>query len=417
MPAQIFLKDYLYPHYGLYIISLIICFLFSYIVFHKKIRSIIDPLLIFVVTWSLANSVAVFLCLCGEVETELILYFVLTTIIIAATYYYAYPDKKDKILNCTKLGVTQSDKIIFIFVYSIFLLSTFYKYILNGIPIFNESRFEINIDNSSGILGALGRVSDACNGFIFIFAFYQFFNGTKRFAVFVLLSMIIINFLNGSKGFILVFVSWLFFYNIFFEGKTVKLKKQYLAIVLLTPVVVILTAGMAKGLDSLSYFAYRVLAYGDIYWNAYPNNTLNQIDYTSPIENMTFMLWGPFRHILEFDISGEAMTTGGALIFEKVNGFYPDAGAPNSPINIMSWVYYRWNGLFLVTITFTIEAWIFKRIGTMKRNLIGVFIQGNVLQMCFSNDVYLFFNKFFQLFLFLTIFLLLSITINLIRKK
>lgn len=93
MPAQVFLEEYLYPHYGIYIVSLIICSLFSFIVFRKKVRSILDPLLFFAICWSLANSVAVFLYFCGAVKHELIAYFIITNLIIATTYFVSYPDK------------------------------------------------------------------------------------------------------------------------------------------------------------------------------------------------------------------------------------------------------------------------------------------------------------------------------------
>lgn len=59
---------------------------------------------------------------------------------------------------------------------ALYVLTTLYSYAINGIPLFNENRFAQNIDNSSGILGLLSRLSSSVSLMVLIYTIYLFKN-------------------------------------------------------------------------------------------------------------------------------------------------------------------------------------------------------------------------------------------------
>lgn len=72
----------------------------------------------------------------------------------------------------------------------------------------------------------------------------------------------------------------------------------------LTPLLTIIIGGLSDLGSAFYYFIYRLLAGGDIYWNAYPNDIINSLDYNrSGLLNMSYMLWGPFRHLFGLEVN------------------------------------------------------------------------------------------------------------------
>jgi len=419
MTSQEFLANYFMPNYDLYILSVIICFLYSFFIFRKKVRSIIDPLLMAVVGWSFANSVAVFLILLNLVSKELVSYYLISVIIVSGAFYFFYPDRGKSMAKGKIEFDYKFNRYLFVVFLLLYLITTLYKYSINGIPLFNESRFAVNVDNASGILGMLGRLSNTCHLFNIMYCLFLINNRKRIQGATLLLILIMFSLLSGSKGFILRFCAAFFFYKVLFENKIPKIKIKYLIAVLLTPLVVIITAGLASsGLDSFIYYAYRVLAYGDIYWNAYPNNVINDVSFTSPIANMTYMFWGPFRHILGLEVSNEIMTTGGSLLFEENYGVFPDGGAPNSPITVMSWIYYRWSGILLIIIQASVIALFYKKYNHKRRTLFNAAVQGSIISTTFSfmGDIYLVFNGLFNVLLLIILYKIFCVLYNLTNK-
>ena len=402
MTSTEFLINYFFPNYSSYIISLIVCSLFSFIIFRKKIRSIIDPMLTAVIGWTFANTIAVFLIFCEVVSYQLSLYFFIATLIFAGTFYYIAPNKTKSFIKGEKVIEQEYNHFLFTILFTIYISSTLYSFSLNGIPILNESRFAINIDNSSGILGLLGRLKTACSTFCIMYTFFLMDNGKKYKGIVLFVIILLFSLLSGSKGFVLQFCHTYFFYKVLYEGKNPKIKRKYIGVILATPILVISIAGYAdSGVDSVIFYAYRVLAYGDIYWEALPNDVINEVTFDNPLLNMTYMLWGPFKHIVGINVPDSLMTTGGTLIYEKVNFYLPENGAPNSPLAIMSWIYYKWNGLFLVLIIAIAAARLYKNQGMHKRRLSICCIRAGLISSCITfSDIYLMFNNLFNLFLF-----------------
>ena len=178
-----------------------------------------------------------------------------------------------------------------------------------------------------------------------------------------------------------------------------KISKKMLCIIILSPVVTILLAAYASTfMGSIGYLGYRLLANGDIYWNGFGNAVADNIKIDSPILNMTYMFWGPFRHILGIEVNPTTMTTIGSLVFEQASGFFPEAGAPNSRLSMLSWIDYKWGGLLMSAFFGYIAASMYKYCYRRRSKTIGeVCIKSLIFSasLCFISDVYLGFNSLF----------------------
>lgn len=108
----------------------------------------------------LANAIPVFLLLTKNVSTELFSF-----LLVLKFYFGLYLYKLSKIFSNKKKGrkvaYRRFDDLFFKVCLALYVLTTLYSYAINGIPLFNENRFAQNIDNSSGILGLLSRLSSS----------------------------------------------------------------------------------------------------------------------------------------------------------------------------------------------------------------------------------------------------------------
>lgn len=415
MNAYSFLENVFYPNLGLYVVALLISQLFFLPFYLKRVRSIIDPMLKNLIFVGLANAVPVLLFLTNNVSWEIFSFFLCAQILFWTIFYInssrLYPIKQKK-----KIPYRNFDDFFFKLCFALYLITTLYSYALNGIPLLNDSRFEQTIDNSSGILGLLSRLSSSVSTMVNIYIIYLIKHKRYQKGVIPLIVVLIFGLLGGSKGFILNIAYSIFFYFLYYENYIPKIKKTYLLIGILTPITTIIISGVSSDINgAFGFYMYRLLANGDMYWNAYPDDVINslQVD-RDGIANMTYFLWGPFRHIFGIEVNEEKMmTTIGADIFEMSSGFYPDSGAPNSPFTLVLWVYYRWWGLIGVALL----AWLGSTITYFAQNKMS----NTLPDTCFKallfycgigmfGDIYLFFNGFFGLFLFYFIYKTLHFT-------
>lgn len=394
------------PHMGLYYLILIGVICFYFILFRRIIQSIIDPVLFAVLGLSFAAAIPVLLFFTKTCPNKYFIYFVLSQLILICVFLLCIRKiSLQTLINRRCNDFRYRNHFFFHVCTVIYLFSTLYSWYINGIPIFNESRFDININNSSGILGMLGHFSRACFMFCTLYVFFLYFHGRKIYASFLMLLFIGISMTSGSKGFIFNFVQAYFFYSVFYLGEIPRLKKRYIPLVAVAPLFVILLAGYANdGFSSILYFGYRLLANGDTYWNAYPNSVIDNLSMDNPILNMTYLFWGPFRHILGFDVDEKIFVTVGSLLFEYNYDFYPDAGAPNSQLSIVSYVYYKWGGLLLTGIIAFWGGWLFRRGYKCGHQDIFVCCKRSLLVLMglsVFGDIYLFFSEMFDYFIFI----------------
>lgn len=397
------------PHIGLYFCVLLVVVCLYCIVLKKIIHSIIDPSLFATLNLAFAAAVPIFLYYAGFCPDKHIIYFATSQMILVGVFLLVTRNiNYNQLLMNTVNHEYDKNRFFFNICLVIYLFTTLYSWLINGIPIFNENRFEINTDNSSGILGLLGRFSDACRLFCTLYIFYLNFHGRKKYSSILMLLLIAISMMSGSKGFIFSFVKAYFFYSVFYAGKMPKVKKKYILPIAAMPLCVILLAGYANGgLSSVLYFGYRLLANGDTYWNAYPYSVIDNIKVGMPFLNITSIFWGPFRHIFGFDVDKSLFETVGALLFEYNYRVYPDGGAPNSQLSVVSYAFYKWGGLLMTAIMALIGSRLYCMGYKRAPQNIYVCCKRALLVMmglAVFGDIYLFFNGLFNYLLFVGLY-------------
>jgi len=406
MTSSEFLLELL-DNYWNYIISLIICSVIFYFLFRNKVRSITDPLLVSIISAVLADSIVVYLSISNLMPKQHTIFFLIGQTLFFAIYQYYIPSRSEIVVDEELVESEREDYLLFEICILIYLFCTLYSWYLNGVPIFNSSRFEINIDNSSGILGLLSKISNAVLLYLVIYSFHitnseQYIKGYVYLLIISLLCL-----LGGSKGFILTIVSGYFFYYCFYINKFPKIQFKYIAIIIATPLLAISIAGIAgENSSALLVYLYRLLAYGDIYWYAYPDDAISSITIQAPFLNMSSLLLGPFRHIFDFGLTDDVMQTAGGILFEQIYDYFPEKGAPNSPVFITSWVYFRWYGLFMTLLIAWIGSLFYNRLHPMERSLPNCCIRGLMINVSLCwNDIYLFFYYIWSVIIFTFIFI------------
>lgn len=409
MTSEEFMGMVYYPNIGLYFLVLIVVIGLYCLICKNIIHSIIDPSLFAVLNLSFAAAVPIFIYLAKYCPSKHIVYFCISQFVLVSTFLFITRKIKYKgLITSTNIHDYDRNRFFFNVCFVVYLFTTLYTWYLNGIPIFNENRFAINVDNSNGILGLLGRFQDACRLFCTLYVFYLYFHGRKKYASLLMLIFVGMSMMSGSKGFIFSFVQAYFFYSVFYAGKLPHISAKYIIPIAMAPLCVILLAGYASGgLSSILYFGYRLLANGDTYWNAYPYSVIDKIDVSQPILNITSIFWGPFRHIFSLNVDKSLFETVGALLFEYNYRIYPEGGAPNSQLSVVSYVFYKWGGLIMTIIIAVIGALFYNKGYKQAPQNIYICCKRSLLVMMglsVFGDIYLFFNGMFNFLLFMGLY-------------
>jgi len=388
------------------IISIFISAVTFVILLKNRVKSITDPLLITIIFTIFANSVPIILYLTNNISHNLFTYFIFSEFAFWSIFYiFSTKYKHSSFLHTYK---KLNEKPLFVIFISIYIIANIWYFKINGFPILNTNRFEQHIDNSSGILGILLRLSSLASLFVHIYIIHLFKINKKEIAITCFLICIIISFLHGSKSFILGFVKAYFFYYLFYMNKKPNIKSSIIFVIIITPILTLIIGNNNDVYSAIIGFLYRLIASGDVYWNAYCNNTINSIFIENPISNMTYFLWGPLRHIFPITYDTNTMTTAGSLAFEISSGFYPDGGAPNSRLSFLSYVYYKWNGILLCCFFGYFSAKVYNK--CIRKNNIASIGKTTIKGLLYTSiflipvDPYLFFNSLYSIFFFMFIY-------------
>lgn len=138
MDAYSFLEQLFFPNIRLYFVALFVSQLFLLPLYLKRVRSVIDPLLLSLFFVGLANAIPVFLLLTKNVSTELFSFFACSQILFWTVFYMSsaksFPIKK----KGGKVAYRRFDDLFFKVCLALYVLTTLYSYAINGIPLFNE---------------------------------------------------------------------------------------------------------------------------------------------------------------------------------------------------------------------------------------------------------------------------------------
>lgn len=321
--------DLLYSNLLIYFI----CLIFSLFIFFKimkiKSSSWLNPLRFNIFTFAIGFSVILFLFVLGHIYFITLIYLIGSISIFWIVFIWIFKNKQRQV-NTKFLNEPLLAQYLFVVSYLTYIFITLLSYKLLGIPIFKDGS-RLSTYTGSGY-GILTRFSPILYTYV-IFYFIHLFHSTKdlrRIIIYImlLLPLIIIGILSGSRSSFLsiIFIFW--GYSTFYKHSEPKLR-QYKWLIVSFVVVSIISFSIQFSGDFIyatKMFLQRIVSCGDLYWESLPNDTWKKVIINRPYE-FTFMgLLGPLRilnpHLAEIPIG-----------FQLTNIVYPEiAGTSTGPV-------------------------------------------------------------------------------------
>ena len=268
----------------------------------------------------------------------------------------------------------------------------------------------------SGGMGALSYFMDFSIYYILFYSFYKlYYNKNKRYIINILL-VLIVDLLSGSKGAVLNILFTYFVFYFFYCKNKPKINKKYYPFLIAFPLIVI-TINLYTSEDehgSLFVLIYRIISYGDVYWEAYPDNLIDTIHYKSPIISFFSPFLGPLRIV---DYKHIEPAIGFLIHWELIPSKEGELSGPNARIPVFSWIYLRWFGLiFSVLFGYVLGNMISKMKLRFHNTPLGICLYGYIYITAWSicTDPSLFMGKLLVLIinLLLVYFIIIFIKLN-----
>lgn len=345
-----------YDNIPIYLMSLLLCVVPACFIGKIYSKSWIDPLRITLILVVFANSVPLFLYLLSEIPSYLFYYFVM-----AETLFWL------GFILFAKRTITFSDTpttddwtfyqilfFVFLFLYVLFNAVTYIKF---GIPLFKDSR--LTTYSTSGGFGVLARLNSFLELYLLMYCYYRIdvtgsLSKCKTY-LFPILLIAVTGIFSGSRSSFLVFFTSYFGYQVFFKGVSPKDRAlvKFFPVVLIGSLAVFLVKSEGNLSEAIFSMLFRLVATGDCYYSAFPNETVNSLKVENSSVFMLSNLLSPLRLI---DIS----TVPPPLGVQLTSLLYPNLGdlfvGPNSRPPLYGYALFRWGGLIFSFITGTVTS-------------------------------------------------------------
>lgn len=332
-----------------------------------------------VISSALAFVPVIYLRYYNFINSKIFVYCILAEFL----FWLGYTSTYKKIENY-KENVRCNDNILyslFIVFGGIVIIIKIISYILYGIPLLRPNRFEIM---PSGGFMMLVKIS----GILYFYCFiYSLCNIKKRpiLASIYILFSIITGFLDGAKGFIIGIVVMYFVYKTFIRKEKIKMSLSFLivlVIIISTPVFVLLV-NSENFEQSVTNYLFRIVAFGDIYWNAFPYNQVEKIKISSPFLHLFSQLLGPLR-LIDYNQHGVPI---GRLLYWEINdiSFYGENGGANARPVVLGYVLFKYWGVVFCYICGCIMSFFMSGIRSFFRgNFLSEIIVAYIYMSSFS---------------------------------
>lgn len=387
---------------GLYLIALGIVGLIYFFLMKNIVRSVLDPIFIPLIGTAFANTVPLFLYFCGVISNEYIIYL----ICIETVFWIAYFAFSRKQISFNKYEVRdgKASMEIYKIMFVLCVCSHVLTYAVLGIPLFKGTHTETF--SGGGGWGLLSYVQKFSLFFVITYSYYLL--GIKRNLLLAKAAMVLavlFCLLSGSKSSILIFAFTYFFYTYYYRHKDFNLKKykKFVLLICLFPVVILMAHSGSGVYPALIGVGERIVAYGDMYWMALPNNVMDSVVIKHPFIYLFQGILGPLR-LIDYSVLDTNMG------IQLTNLVYPDLigsqFAPNSRLALLGWVSFGWSGLILSFVLGGVFAFIRTRLYSILPNgIIPVIIYGFIYTQMTSvlGDPILAIGNIFTVMIFIVI--------------
>lgn len=322
---------------GTYLVSLIISFIPIIYLLRKIYISIVDPLVYTVIMAGFANTVPFFLFFVDRIKLEYFLYFLFAETIFWIGFLLGIKIKIKQSQNILVNEQIFSELIYWTFFITICFLNIS-TYIFWGVPAFSESRNETFV--GSGGWGVISHLTPFMMFFCVYYSFYLIDFRRLKIAAYIVCALIaIFCILSGSRSSLLIFASGYFTYNYFYLN---KLPPRRIVRVIMTIAVcgaiLIFSFTVSQGgiFSAFLAFIYRIVGNGDMYWLAFPNDIITEVDsspwyidlFYSPLYSLRILDYADSKPLIGYqlvvlnDFSRAMYTAIGANIRPPVYGYY-----------------------------------------------------------------------------------------------
>lgn len=136
-----------------------------------------------------------------------------------------------------------------------------------------------------------------------MYSYYQIDKGCSFFykltSVLVFVVLAITGILSGSRASFFIFLYSYFGYQFLYKGVKPNFKKfvKYFPVAVIGAIIVLLLTSKGNLSDAFILLAQRVIASGDCYWQAYPNEIINNMDIKNSMSYLFSGILGPLRLI------------------------------------------------------------------------------------------------------------------------
>lgn len=285
---------------GLYLLTLLLSFALYYILYRKIYVSIFDPVIFQTIGSMFGFSVVIFLAFIGEIKSFYLLSYI-TTQGAFWVGFFSFNQKKTFRLE-TPLVRMKNEMLLlescFLVLSVSHIMIQLLSYKIVGVPLFAAERLDIYA--SGGGIGILGRFVSTMSYSVIFLAFcilkFSHKKSMRLCAIIYGFVYVIFSLLSGSRaGFLPVFIIYFLFCAIV-KKKYISPQKEAGAILILLLCGVFLMSIKADSLESAFVeLIVRIIGYGDIYWTAYPNDTIACVDTTKPFQTLFTDVLGTYR--------------------------------------------------------------------------------------------------------------------------
>ncbi|MDB5137170.1 MAG: hypothetical protein JWP37_3773 [Mucilaginibacter sp.] len=339
-------------HLPLYLGILAASIIFYTLIFKRLYLSILDPIMFAVLFSVFGFSVVWFLYFTHNIDTRYLYSYLFTQVAFWVGLFTFKSLKRSQVLSQSQTFLIEDqslfEKILFLVTSGSYIILQLVSYRLIGIPLLLGTH--IDLYNSSGGLGIIGRILDVlkpCSIFILI---YFLFNKHSSIFIYiykyVFLLMVLVFFaLSGSKG-EFMFLGFLIFCFLLlnasrFKSYFLKLRKLELILLIVGIGFAFLTILVQKTdtQNSLGVFLFRLVASGDTYFFAYANNNIEHVNGSQPF----LALFGDMFSTLRIIPRDRQPVILGVQLFRMFSDLDITAG-PNARHNVFGYVYFGFYG-------------------------------------------------------------------------
>jgi oligosaccharide repeat unit polymerase len=332
-----------------YLVILVITICVYYFLLRKYIFSIFDPWFLQVVASVFSTSVVLFLFIKARIKPVYFNNYIITlTAFYGAFFFFSKlprcPDKNTLInldLNQEYLKCKLPNN-FFLFFLLISLLDIFSQlilYITAGIPLLLESRLSVGMRGGGiGILLRLVKIPRfACIFASFNILFYDHKKGDKYYTCIYLFFILIFYVLSGSKATFFVILQIYLMFVYFNQNKSkvaIKIYKTkiiyFFAISCFFALLVIYIQNSGNINKVIFDLLFRLLAWGDVYFMAYPNDVITKV----PKTDSFIYFFGEFLRFFRIIPESSIPRGTGFILNDIINNQKNSASGPNARFNI-----------------------------------------------------------------------------------